>query len=113
MSMSRAKTLCSVVHEITQNAVYVIRFPLTMSVTGSNGTARYVRHATKGFYLEQKSNKNATFEHVSSISLLDIGTLSKVSFDDAQSLMVQDIIHALKQKRIYLWLLHKNVRNGE
>ena len=74
--MSRAKKFCSVVHEITQRAAEgarVIMFPLTMSVTGSNGTARYVRHATNGFYLKEKPNKNETFEHVSSISLLDIG----------------------------------------
>ena len=113
MSMSRAKTLCSVVHEITQNAVYAIRFPLTMSVTGSNGTARYIRHATKGFYLEQRPKKNATFEHLSSISLLDIGTPSKVSFDNAQRLIVHDIIYALRQKRIFLWLRYENVNKGE
>ena len=115
-NMSRAKTLCSVVHEITQRAAdngIAMPLPLTMSVTGSNGTARYIRHATKGFYLEQRPKKNATFEHLSSISLLDIGTPSKVSFDNAQRLMVHDIIYALRQKRIFLWLRYEDVNKGE
>ena len=94
MLMSRAETLCSVVHEITQRAVderVAFPLPLTMSVTGSNGTAQYVRHATNRFHLEQsKSKKNGTFEHVSSISLLEMGTPSKVSFDNAQLLMVRN-----------------------
>ena len=116
MSMSRAKTLCSVVHEITQRVAEErvhIPLPLTMSVTGSNSTARYVRHARNGFYVAQQSKKNGTFEHVSSISLLDIGTLSKVSFDNAQLLMVRNIEHALTQKRTFLWLLHESVMRGE
>ena len=112
MSMSRAKTLCSVVHETTQHDLFE-ELVFNMSVKGSNGTARYVRHSRFGFYLEQKSNKDGTFVPLAGPSQLDIGTLSKVSFENANDIFFQHVVHALKQKKIYLWLIHENVMKGE
>ena len=112
MTGSGAKTLCSVVHETTQHDLFQ-ELVFNMSVKGSNGTARYLRHSRFGFSLEQKSNKDGTFVPLVGLSEVDIGTLSKVSFRKATVIFIQHVFHALKQKKIYLWLLHENVMKGE
>ena len=110
MSMSRAKTLCRVSHEI---AVLVFAdLVFNMSVKGRKGSARYVRHSRLGFYIEQKPNKHRPFAPLVGLSEFDIGTLSKVSFENADAIFMERVVDELKLK-IYLWLLHKDVMKGE
>ena len=111
MLMSRAKTLCSVVHEIA-GLEFFADLVFNMSVKGSNGSARYVRH-NLGFYLEQKLNKDGPFVPLVGLSELDFGTLSKVSFENADAIFMERVVSELKLKKFYLWLLHKDVMKGE
>ena len=111
MLMSRTKTLCSVVHDIA-GLEFLAHLVFNISVKGSSGSARYVRH-NLGFSLEQKLNKDGPFVPLVDLSELDIGTLSKVLFENADAIFMERVVNELKLRKIYLWLLHKDVMKGE
>ena len=105
--ISRAKNLCSVVH--VQETQWQHELNFSMEVRGSNGTAKHTFSRSPPSHVIEQTNKNASTEVLHSLSDLEIGTISKVTFINVNdSNFVENVINELQMKGIYLWTLNDN-----
>ena len=105
---SRAIRLCRDVHEVALAWHEALRF--VMVVMGSNGTATYqFCNQTQRHVVQQRPKGDETDHHLTDLSQLDIGTLSKVTFKTPGLPDISQFMHAVVTKLhtdrqpIYLW----------
>ena len=109
MNISRAKTLCGVVHE--QAMAWHLKLNFSMAVRGSNGTGTYKFNKDADYHVIEQTNKDSITEVLPILSDLEIGTISNVTFmtvDDSIHEFVEHVIDELRMKGIYLWTLNGN-----
>ena len=103
--VSRAKTLCKLVHESAEGWGQPLSFD--MEVKGINGTATYhfsnLNHPHLIHVVEQQLSKDDQKQLLIDLSHLNIGTLEKVTFKDVDLQFVQAVVQMLQEHNIYLW----------
>ena len=73
-----------------------------MEVRGSNGTAKYTFSCSPLSHVIEQTNKEGITEVLHSLSNLEIGTISKVTFINVNdSDFVEKVINELQMKGIY------------
>ena len=115
---SRAIRLCKDVHDVALAWRDPLRF--VMVVRGSNGTATYHfcnQTQPTTHVVQQRPKGDETDHHLTDLSQLDIGTLSKVTFKTLGLPDISQFMHAVVTKLhtdrqpIYLWTV--SALNGE